>query len=122
MFDITQENNIQLVRGDSVDFVLFINGGTELCPFRYELQEGDKVFFALMEVHQLFEDAILKKVYTKDSSFTEDGNLIIHLSSDDTEHLHEGLYKYTIKLKATDTDGSDMIRTLVTERDFYIVN
>lgn len=122
MFNITQENNIQLVRGDSVDFVLFINGGTELIPFRYELQEGDEVFFALMEVHQLFEDAILKKVYTKDSSFTEDGDLIIHISSEDTENLHEGLYKYTIKLKVANNMGPVIIRTLVTERDFYIVN
>lgn len=122
MFDITRENNIQLVRGDSVDFVLFINGGTELIPCRYELQEGDEVFFALMEVHQLFENAILKKVFTKNSNFSDDGDLIISLTSEDTENLHEGLYKYTIKLKMMQGNGSFLIKTLVPEHDFYIVN
>ena len=122
MFDISRDNNIQVVRGDSIDFVLFINGGTELQPFQYELQEGDEVFFALMEVHQLFENAILKKVFTKDSLFTEDGNLIINLTSGDTENLHEGLYKYTVKLKLANNMGPVIIRTLVPEHDFYIVN
>lgn len=64
MFDISNEGNIQLIRGDSLSLALFINKGNELYPVRYDLTDDDTVYFALMEDGQLFENAILKKMYT----------------------------------------------------------
>ena len=122
MFHISNEGNIQLTRGDTLKLALFINKGTMLEPQRYALTENDTIYFALMELNQPFEEAILKKVFTTSSSeFTEDGDLIITLISEDTENLLEGEYKYTIKLKTTHDDTYD-VNTVVTEHSFYIVD
>ena len=111
MFDINKEGDIQLVRGDTLVLSLFINAGTEVCPQRYTLKGDDVVYFAIMEVNQLFEDAIFKKTFDSNSTFNEDGDLLIMLSSDDTANLREGLYKYTIKLKVG-TGNSFVLKTL----------
>ena len=121
MFDISKEGNIQLVRGDTLSLALFINQGNELVPSRYELTENDTVYFALMEVGQSFENAILKKVFTMNSPTTDCGDLLITLSPEDTENLIEGQYVYTIKLK-TDEDDGYSVQTLVTEHQFSIMN
>ena len=42
MFDISNEGNIQLIRGDSLSLALFINKGNELYPVRYDLTDDDK--------------------------------------------------------------------------------
>ena len=124
MFDISKEGNIQLIRGDTLSLVLFINQGNELVPSRYILGDNDEVYFALMEPNQLFENAILKKVFTKETSeFTEDGDLIITLDPSDTENLLEGQYIYTIKLRTTNLDTNrEEVRTVVTEHQFSIMN
>ncbi len=124
MFDISKEGNIQLVRGDTLSLALFINQGNELVPSRYLLGDNDTVYFALMEQNQLFENAILKKVFTKETSeFTEDGDLIITLDPSDTENLLEGQYIYTIKLRTTNLDTNrEEVKTVVTEHQFSIMN
>ena len=123
MFDISKEGIIQLVRGDTLSLVLFINQGTELVPMRYILSDNDVVYFALMEVGQSFENAILKKVFNSESPRTDDGDLLITLLPQDTEHLLEGQYYYTIKLKQSE-EGSEeyTVQTLVTEHKLFIVN
>lgn len=124
MFDISKEGNIQLIRGDTLSLALFINQGNELVPSRYLLGDNDTVYFALMEQNQLFENAILKKVFTKETSeFTEDGDLIITLDPSDTESLLEGQYIYTIKLRTTNLDTNrEEVRTVVPEHQFSIMN
>jgi len=117
MFYLSDNNIITLSRGDSFTVPLFINRGTVLEEVRYNLKTGDKVFFALLEPNQKFEDAILKKVYTKDSEQTSEGDILISVSSTDTENLVEGLYYYTIKLKRKNGD----VHTVVPQRQFNIV-
>ena len=95
MFDIDYGKIITINRGDSFEASLFINCGTKMVPERYLLKPGDVVYFALMEPNQKFEDAILKKVYTLADPMTSDGDLIISLKSEDTQHLLEGKYYYT---------------------------
>ena len=107
MFDISNEGNIQLIRGDSLSLALFINKGNELYPVRYDLTDDDTVYFALMEDGQLFENAILKKMYTSKNAQTKEGDLIISLSTEDTQNLREGLYKYTIKLRTKNEDTGE---------------
>lgn len=123
MFDISNEGNIQLIRGDSLSLALFINKGNELYPVRYDLTDDDTVYFALMEDGQLFENAILKKMYTSKNAQTKEGDLIISLSTEDTQNLREGLYKYTIKLRTKNEDtGEYQVDTVVTEHNFYVMN
>lgn len=122
MFHISNEGNIQLVRGDTLKLALFINKGEAVAPIRYEITNNDTIYFALMELNQPFEEAILKKVFTKENSeFTEDGDLIITLSSEDTENLLSGEYRYTIKMLTVDENKST-VNTVIKEHRFYITN
>lgn len=123
MFDISKEGIIQLVRGDTLSLVLFINQGNELVPMRYRLTENDTVYFALMEIGQTFENAIMKKVFNSESPTTDDGDLIITLLPQDTENLLAGQYYYTIKLRQYE-ESTDMctVQTLITEHELFIIN
>jgi hypothetical protein len=120
MFRISSTKIIELTRGDSFMYPLFINIGTEMYPERYLLKEGDTVYFAVMEPNQKFEDAILKKVYTASDEETPDGDLIISIRSEDTEHLEPGKYYYTIKAKFSDSKLP--VQTIIENREFWILD
>ena len=123
MFDISNEGNIQLIRGDSLSLALFINKGNELYPVRYDLTDDDTVYFALMEDGQLFENAILKKMYTSKNAQTKERDLIISPSTEDPQHLREGLHTYTIKPRTKNEDTVEyQVDTVVTEHSFYVMN
>lgn len=121
MASVSNEGNIKLSRGDSLTMSLFINSGTELSPVRYTLTQSDTVYFAVMEENQLFENAILKKVYTSASDKTSDGDLLLKLRPQDTEDLISGMYKYTVKLKKNTSQTEYDVTTLITEHQFYIM-
>ena len=79
-----------------------------------------------MEPNQLFEDTIVKKVYTKDDHRDEDDPeaLTISFDCEDTENLLPGVYYYSIKLYRPG-DGlttKDRIDTIVPKRKFIIVD
>jgi len=89
---------IRINRGDSFQKPLYINCGTFLNPVRYQLQEGDKVYFGVMEPNHYWEQSILRQRYDKDSDKTEDGDIIIKISPEETEYLLPGTYYYQVKL------------------------
>lgn len=138
MLDINNNNIITLTRGDTHKLQLYIFNRVidGLLPVNYFPQRNDKIFFAIMEPNQRFEDAIVKKVYTvtgieqKDKMFlTKDGALIVKLDSKDTEFLQEGDYYYTIKLlrKSAFLDSEGMsdregsVTTIVEKTKLYII-
>lgn len=98
---------------------LFINQGTSLSPVRYTVNGDDKLYFALMEENQSFEDAILKRVYDENSDKTKDGDIIVKFLSADTENLRDGRYKYTMKLQKY-AGTSYNVHTVIPECDFII--
>lgn len=120
MFRVGSTRIIEMTRGDSFMYPLFINMGTEMNPERYLLKAGDVVYFALMEPNQRFEDAILKKVYTVEDEETPEGDLIIKLDSSDTEHLLPGKYFYTIKMQISDSILP--IQTIIDKKEFWILD
>lgn len=120
MFQIAQDNSIRLSRGDSVVFSCFINAGNKISLRRYELREGDILYFALMEPNHSFEDAILKKTFTANDPKTESGDTLIEIKPTDTENLLTGLYYYTVKLQRFNEDGSYWVDTLIPDRRFVI--
>ena len=61
MFKLFENKTIYLTRGDSAEFSLPLNSGSNLFPVMHEIDESDFIYFALMEPNQFFEDAILKK-------------------------------------------------------------
>ena len=124
MFNIAKNGIITITRGDSAETSLYINIGTELEPLITKLGDNDKVYLGVMEPNQLFEDAIIKKVYTKDDHKDEDEALTISFDCEDTENLLPGVYYYSIKLYRPG-DGlttKDRIDTIVPKSKFIIVD
>ena len=119
MVNISNEGEITLTRGDTFECPVFMNAGTELSPIRYRMTENDTLYFALMEVNQTFEDAILKKIFTS-ADLNEHGDVVAVLESQDTECLEIGKYYYTFKLKRPKGEGYS-VDTVIPNRLFYII-
>lgn len=122
LFDVSNNEHIMLSRGDTLSFALFINSGNELYPEQYIMTENDTIYFAIMEIGTKFEDAIFKKVFDYNSEKDIYGNLIITLVPQDTENLVSGKYYYTIKMRTIVQDEDSIVRTLIPNREFVIID
>lgn len=116
----TETGIIRMCRGDDMNLPLFIDCGGDDYSSRYVVQDGDTVFFALMQPNQRFECATLIKTFDSTSPKTEDGDIIINITSEDTENLFGGRYYYMIKMQSQDGNGNQFVTTLVPNREFYI--
>ena len=119
MIDVNQNNRITLTIVDSFSVPLFLNKGTDLKPLRYKLHETDKVYLAIMEANQTFENAIVKKVYTYLDA-NENGDIEISIEHDDTRCLVPGKYFYQIKMLYTDDKGKQQVNTVIQKTEFWI--
>lgn len=104
MFEISNNGIIKINRGDSFSLNVFINLGTCLEPIQYVLQQGDSVYFALMEPNQPFEHALMRREFTV-ADLDEDDKVIMNFSSEQTEYLLPGTYYYMIKLRRLEKLG-----------------
>jgi len=95
---ITKDNKVSMTRGDSWEVPLFLNKGTAMKPLRYYLQDEDKVYLAIMEPNQPFEQAIVKKVFTN-KNINRNGDVVVRIEPEDTACLKPGKYFYQIKAK-----------------------
>jgi len=96
-------NIIVMNRGDDFIFDFTINDESQPSG-RYILQNDDVLYFGIMDPHQTFENALVKKRFTKDDCDTM-GNLTIAITPEDTLDLIPGVYYYSVKLhKIADTD------------------
>lgn len=116
---LDKNNIISLNRGDTWSKPLFINQGTDLCPMRYILKDGDEIFFALMEPNEPFEFALVKKKYTS-KDLNKYGDVVIKLEHDDTKCLLPGKYYYQIKAKFIREDGTFKVNTIIKQTQFII--
>ena len=112
-------NIIQLTRGDSVRYPLFINAGSDMNIVRYELHDNDRVYFALMEPNQPFECALVKQIYSKDD-LNDYGDIVIKLTPDDTAALIPGKYYYQIKLRKYIAENDYEVITVIDKTEFWI--
>lgn len=115
-------NNIVVInRGDTFSFDLTIND-CSAPDGRYILKDDDVLYFGLMDPHQLFENALVKKRYTKDDC-DDVGNLVITIKPEDTLDLCPGVYYYAVKLhKLTDNEEEyvDEVITVINKTKFII--
>ena len=121
MYNISNNGFILLTRGDTFRAPLFINWGTKCQPARYYIENHPEatVYLGIMETHQPFEEAIIKKVYTSKSAIINKcGDIIVELKSTDTEYLLPGKYYYEIKIYL----GNSNIDTIVPKTEFFILN
>lgn len=94
---------------------LFINKGTQLEPIRYNIGNNTQVYFGLMYPGYKFEDAIVKKKYTK-QDINKNGDIIIKFTPEDTIYLDPGKYFYEIKMILE--DGS--VNTIIQRTEFWL--
>lgn len=118
---------IKVNRGDScsLDIKVFSNkDGSK----PYLLTASDAVYFALLNPHQRFEEAILIKGYTLEDQNVSNGEITVNITPNDTRSLTPGIYYYTAKLQRggtlevlNDFDEPDEVTTLI-ERTKFIIN
>ena len=89
-------NIIVLNRGDSYLFTFFIEDKNSSEGI-YRLKDDDAVYFGVMDPHQLFENALIRKKYTAED-MDEAGNIAVEIVPEDTIDLYPGIYYYAIKL------------------------
>ena len=89
-------NIIILNRGDSYPFSFYIEDKDSQDGI-YRLKDDDAVYFGVMDPHQLFENALIRKKYTAED-MDEAGNIAVEITPEDTIDLYPGIYYYAIKL------------------------
>lgn len=124
---------LKMNRGDHFSFSFCIEDDTQPSGI-YDLQPNDILYFALLNPHERFEDAIILRGYTYNDAvktMTASGPIHIfniELSREDTINLHPGVYYYTLKLQKNATSpelGLDEVNAnlnTVIERTKFIIN
>lgn len=126
MFDISNNGIISINRGDSFTLDVFINLGTCIEPIQYQLQPGDKVYFALMEPNQSFEHALMRREFTN-VDLDEDDFVSMKFDSEQTEYLLPGTYYYTVKLARAEESSESgeetkyTVDTIIPKTKFVII-
>ena len=125
MFNISNNRIVTMNKGDSIKVPLFINAGDETELIRYVLQEGDKLYFSVMEPNTPFECGVIRKILTKDN-LNIYGDVVLELGLNDTQYLQPGIYYYEAKLiKQPDEEGiitTDVEAYTVIPRTKFIIN
>lgn len=116
MNKIFENKTIYLTRGDSAMFTFELNAGSNLFPDIQTLQDGDKVYFGLMEPNQMFENSILKKRFLN-TDCENKHEVSIKIDPKDTARLLPGRYYYQIKLEKNSGD----VITIVDKKQFFIL-
>lgn len=116
MFNKSNTNIITMNRGDTVEFSLYLNAGTNMGPKPFDLSAGAKIYFYILFPNEKFENAYLRQTYGKED-IAEDGyNLTVRLSSEDTISMPTGKYYYSVRI----VDG-EMNYTTIPATLLYII-
>ncbi len=118
MLDVSKNGIITLNRGDVFSLNVTVNAGSVLEPVIYPMEEGDKLYFALMEPRQPFEHALVRKVFTKEDQ-DEYGDVLMNFKAEDTEYLVPGKYYYTVKLFRA---AGELVDTIISKTQFIIID
>lgn len=115
------QNIITINRGDSFEFIVNIvdNQGNP-----YTMRNNDAVYFGIMDINQPFENAIIKKKFTKEDC-TEQGELLISLTPEDTLDFSAGRYYYAVKFRqdcGQSKKYSTKVWTIINNTKFIILN
>lgn len=120
MFSISDNSIINVTRGDSFELPLFLNKGTNVNPMRYELNDMDEVYFAVMEYNQPFETALIRKKFTS-KDLNENGDVMVRFYHEDTAQVLPDMYYYEVKLRKFDEKTHRYeVHTVVPKTKFFI--
>lgn len=112
-----KNGTVYIVRGDSGEFTVPLNIGTNIFP-KYLENENINVYLGVMEPNQPFENALIRHKYTQEN--ITDNCVKIKLRPNDTCCLLPGKYYYQIKLESINSDGSTDVYTIVDKTQFFI--
>ena len=98
MIRIANNGFITIHRGDSFNYPIYINIGTNLNPKEYLLHEDDIIYFSICEPNKEFEQGIFRRKYTN-KDFTYDHKCHVVLEPNDTKDLLPGVYYFEIRAK-----------------------
>lgn len=118
MSNISSTNNITITRGDTFSFKYNINLGTPMDPENYILTENDRLYLGVYAPGQSFENALIRKMYTKDDMI--DDYVVIKFKTKDTQYIIPDTYFYDIKLRKNIGTEDEEVTTLVQSRIFWI--
>lgn len=120
MLKISTNQIITMNRGDtcSIPFLIYVK--SPICDLEYHLQDEDRLQVRIMDYNTSWEEAEIKKEYTIED-LTDNGRIIIRLSSEDTIDMVPGKYYYEIKLVHTKDAAETLVDTIVTRREFIIL-
>jgi len=112
---------ITLHAGDT--FAAPIHIGTSIEPYpesEYVLSGEDKLYIGIMEPHQPFKFALIRKVISAEDIQPGEPP-IFRLTSNDTEFVVPGVYYYEIKLQSVDETGEEVISTVIPRTKMVIL-
>ena len=119
---IRNSGMIVMSRGDDFVAPLFINIGTDTAPVRVNFNKFNDldVLFLIVTKDSSPKELFRKKFTYKDAN--EYGDIVIHLTSDDTRKLLAGNYNYTVTGTMFDeTTNEDYVYTIVPETSIMIM-
>lgn len=121
MFNISFNGVITVNRGDSFEFPVTLNLGTNLLPRYHTMDTNSVVYLGVMEPNHPFEDALIRKRYTVEDT-DEKGRVIVKFKPQDTQCVLPGKYYYQIKLQVCNpNDASDYeVYTVIDKTQFFI--
>ncbi len=132
MVNISNNGIISMNRGDTVEVPLFINVNDKLLPIRYPFSAEDEIYLGISEPNQRWECALIKKKFTAED-LNEQEDVVLKLSSEDTEFVLPGTYYYEVKLRhveeveteseegEVETIFKETVYTIVPKRKFIIL-
>ncbi len=113
---------ITIIRGDSLSFLYTIyDQQCSICAEPYTLTDDDILYFGVMLPHGRFEDALIKKSFTKED-LVNDKYIRIKLTSDETAQIVPGVYYYEVKLAKNLGMENEEVITTTRKTKFIILN
>lgn len=122
MIDISRNKIITMNKGDYVciPLILALKSKNMCGEIEYTLRDEDIVQFRIMNCNDTWDDAIIKKEYTKDN-FCGNNRINIILDGEDTINMESGKYFYEIKF-ITYLEGEELVDTIISRREFILLD
>ena len=120
MFSISTNGIVTVNRGDSFELPITLKIGSSMSSNFYKLTSEDTLYLGIMEPNQRFEDAVIRKKFTKEDEDSF-GNIAIRFWPEDTRNVLPGKYYYQVKLQTVDAaTGKKDVETVIDKTLFYI--
>lgn len=122
MYNVSYNGIITVNRGDSFTLPLYLSSGNPDDETSIVMDDYSFIYFGVMEPNEPFENAILRKKFSK-ADTDVNGNIPMHFVPNDTQCLLPGKYYYQIKLQIVDPNDSNKYDTytIVDKTQFYIL-